>query len=447
MKSAKILVVDDNQSVLSALELLLMEKCRKIKTLVSPNLLLSELSADKYDLLLLDMNFTAGINSGNEGIYWLQRVLEINPEIGIIMITAYGDITLAVKAIKMGAIDFVLKPWNNENLLEIVQSAYRFCNSRKEAKKKIVENKNFEKLIIGTSEVWNKVMETAAKVATTDANILITGENGTGKELVAEQIHDLSLRSQNKMVRVDMGSIVPTLFESELFGHKKGSFTDARSDRIGKIEEATRSTLFLDEIGNMPVSLQSKLLSVLQSRTVTRVGENNPIPVDIRLICATNCNLPKMVETGTFRDDLYYRINTICIELPPLRNRKEDIPILANYFLQKYCEKYQKKELKISDFAMQKLSNHFWHGNVRELQNAIEKAVILCVNKTIDASDFIFHAGAIASSENYSGTLEEMERKLISDAMVKHKGNHSLMATQLGISRQTLYNKLKKYGL
>ena len=447
MKNSKILIVDDNQSVLSAMKLLLTDKCKKVKTLLSPNLLLNEISADSYDILLLDMNFTAGINTGNEGIYWLQRVLEIKPEIGIVMITAYGDISLAVKAIKMGAIDFVLKPWNNDNLLEIVQSACKFCQSLNLVKNKIKKNLKSEKIIIGTSHEWNKVMETVAKVATTDANVLILGENGTGKELIAQQIHNLSKRNNNKMITVDMGSISPSLFESELFGHKKGSFTDAGNDRIGKIEEASAGTLFLDEIGNMPISLQVKLLTVIQSRTVTRVGENNPIPIDMRLICATNRNLTKMVETGNFREDLYYRINTICIELPPLRNRKSDIPILTNYFLNKYVAKYKKRGLRITDRALQKLENHNWPGNIRELENAIEKAVILCETKTIDSADFIFHAGAISPTDIYCGTLEEMERKLISDAIVKQEGNLTSVANQLGITRQTLYNKLKKYGL
>ena len=448
MKQSKILIVDDNQSVLSALELLLGGKCKVLKMLPSPNLLLNELAAENYDILLLDMNFSAGINSGNEGIYWLQRVLEIKPEMGVIMITAYGDIELAVKAVRMGAMDFILKPWENDKLIETVEATIRLCASRKSVKKSAtVDSTDIKKTIIGSSLEWLKVMEVAEKVASTDANILITGENGTGKELIAEVIHDLSGRKDKKMITVDMGAVSETLFESELFGHKKGAYTDANADRTGKIEEASGGTLFLDEIGNMPMAMQAKLLTVLQNRSVTRVGENVAIPVDVRLICATNGNLMQMVERGHFRDDLLYRINTIQIELPPLRNRKTDIPELAYFFLKKYVEKYHKSELSLSESALAKLENYNWPGNVRELQHSIEKAVILCDSLIIQPSDFTFRVDEITVSGGYSGTLEDMERKLIADAIAKSGGNLSIVASNLGVTRQTLYNKIKKYGL
>ena len=449
MNQSKILIVDDNQSVLSALEFLLNGRCKTLKMLSSPNLLLNELSIEDYDILLLDMNFSAGINSGNEGIYWLQRVMEIKPEMGVVMITAYGDIELAVKAVRMGAIDFVPKPWNNEKFLETIESACRLCASRKSVKKndKDASAKDTKRTIIGSSPEWLKVMNMAAKVASTDANILITGENGTGKELIAEEIHNLSTRQDKKMITVDMGAIAETLFESELFGHKKGAYTDAHSDRTGKIEEASGSTLFLDEIGNLPLSMQAKLLTVLQNRSVTRVGENIVRPVDVRLICATNGNLLQMVENGHFRDDLLYRINTIQIELPPLRHRKADIRELAAFFLNKYVEKYNKPELSLSEEALQKLENYNWAGNVRELQHAIEKAVILCAESVIQPSDFAFRIDEISVTGEYSGTLEDMERKLISDAIAKNGGNLSIVASLLGVTRQTLYNKIKKYGL
>ncbi|MDD4645909.1 MAG: sigma-54 dependent transcriptional regulator [Bacteroidales bacterium] len=323
MKESNILVVDDNKSILSALELLLKGRCKKVKVLSTPNLMLSELQKESYDVLLLDMNFMAGINSGNEGLYWLQRVLEKEPGLSIIMITAYGDVELAVKAIRLGAVDFVLKPWDNEKMLATVESAIRLSHSRKEVKKLKLKEKQLiaeinrpGQALIGSSPAWKAVMDFVAKVASTQANVLITGENGTGKELIAREIHRQSSRADKVMVTVDMGSITETLFESELFGHKKGAFTDAQTDRVGKIETAHEGTLFLDEIGNLPLPMQSKLLSVLQNRVITRVGDNNPVPVDIRLICATNCNLLQMVSNGSFREDLLYRINTIHIELP-----------------------------------------------------------------------------------------------------------------------------------
>lgn len=442
----KILVVDDNKSILSAIEMLLNGRYEKVRTLSTPNALLSELAADKYDVLLLDMNFSAGVNTGNEGLYWLQRVIEYQPSISVIMITAYGDVSLAVRAIQMGATDFVLKPWDNEKLLSTINSACKLSSSRNKAQKS-ARTTSGNTNIIGKSEAWINVMQMVNKVATTSANVLITGENGTGKEVVAEELHRLSSRARKPMISVDMGSITETLFESELFGHKKGAFTDAHTDREGKIEAANQSTLFLDEIGNLSMPMQAKLLSALQNRSITRVGDNKPIPVDIRLVCATNCNLEQMVAEGRFREDLLYRINTIHIELPPLRNRKDDIRLLAEFFLQKFADEYNKMGYTICDQAIDKLEQYSWPGNIRELQHAMEKAVILSNSNTIQPSDFMFRSAEPAISTSFDGTLEDMERRLIADAISKNNGNMSAVATQLGITRQTLYNKLKKYGL
>lgn len=454
MKNANILIVDDNKSILSALELLLKGRFGKVKTLSSPNLLLTEIKNDSYDVLLLDMNFSAGINTGNEGIYWLQRVLEQEPGLSVVMITAYGDVELAVKAVRMGASDFVLKPWENEKMLTTIESAWKLSQSRREVKKlKLKEKQLIAEInrpaqdLIGSSVAWKQVIELVAKVAATNANVLITGENGTGKELIAREIHRLSPRAEKVMVTVDMGSITETLFESELFGHKKGAFTDAHTDRTGKIETAHEGTLFLDEIGNLPLPMQAKLLSVLQNRAITRVGENVPVPVDVRLICATNCNLLQMVANGRFREDLLYRINTIHIELPPLRNRRADISELANFFLKKYAEKYNKLSISISDFALQKLESYAWPGNVRELQHAIEKAVILSDSAVLQPSDFLFRSSDSVPDIHSNCTLEEMEQKLIAEAISKCEGNMTMVASQLGITRQTLYNKIKRYGL
>lgn len=454
MKNANILIVDDNKSILSALEILLKGRCGKLKTLSGPKLLLNELKNNAYDVLLLDMNFSAGINTGNEGVYWLQRVLEQGPGISVVMITAYGDVELAVKAVRMGATDFVLKPWENEKMLATIESAYRLSSSRKEVKalkmkeKQLINEINRPvKSMVGSSTAWMQVLEMVEKVAATPANVLITGENGTGKELIAREIHQLSDRAERVMVTVDMGSITESLFESELFGHKKGAFTDAHTDRVGKIETAHQGTLFLDEIGNMPLPMQAKLLSVLQNRTITRVGENIPVPVDVRLICATNCNLLQMVTNGQFREDLLYRINTIHIELPALCNRHGDITALALFFLKRYAVKYKKSDLSISAGAFEKLETYAWPGNVRELQHAIEKAVILSSGNQLQPSDFFFRNGNNGADGNYKGTLEDMERKLIMEAIQKNLGNMTAVAQQLGITRQTLYNKIKRYGL
>ncbi len=454
IKNANILVIDDNKNLLSALELMLTPFCNRLKCLQSPNSIHAELQSHSYDVVLLDMNFKAGINTGNEGIYWLNQILERHANISVIMITAFGDVELAVKAVRLGAFDFILKPWNNEKLLATIEAAWKLSRSKNEVNQlqlkqvSLIEeiNKTY-KPIIGKSEAWRQIMDMVQKIAATDVNVLITGENGTGKELVAKEIHRLSARAGRVMVSVDMGSVAESLFESELFGHKKGAFTDAHSDRMGKIEAANQGTLFLDEIGNLSLAMQAKLLTVLQNKTLNRVGDNKNINVDIRLICATNSNLSQMVEKEQFREDLLYRINTIQIELPPLRKRVDDIPELTNFFLEKYAKKYNKKKIRIDNEALEKLKNYTWPGNVRELQHAIEKAVILADKNTLSADDFLFKSTSGNSNTNYSGTLEDMERKLIANALEKHGSNLSAVANQLGISRQTLYNKIKKHGL
>jgi len=446
-----ILVIDDNKSILSALEILLLPEFNEVTLLSNPNQILAELSGKDYNLVILDMNFKAGINTGNEGIYWLERIKETRPEISVVMITAYGDIDTAVKALKSGASDFILKPWDNEKLLATLKLAIQLNLSKKEVsqlkeretelKKEINRDQRF---IIGSSPQLISVLNMVRKVAKTDANILITGENGTGKELIAQEIHRVSNRAKEVLVSVDMGALSETLFESELFGHMKGAFTDARETRQGKFDVANKGTLFLDEIGNLSFHLQAKLLAVIENHQFSRIGSNQLIPTDIRLICATNRNLENMVAEGLFREDLLYRINTIQIELPPLRERGNDIFILAEFFLKKYAYKYNKPNLKINQQAHEKLLKYSWPGNIRELQHTIEKAVILSESTVIKPDNlYLRHPGAINSSSSFS-TLEEMERQMIQQALEKNNGNFTAAADQLGITRQTLYNRFKK---
>jgi DNA-binding NtrC family response regulator len=411
------------------------------------------LEKSDFDVVLLDMNFSAGINTGNEGLYWLTEIKKICPTTEIVMITAYGDVELAVKALKNGAADFILKPWENEKLIATLKATLKLRRSglqveelkRREATIKLELNQEPGQ-IIGNSPCITSMLHTIAKVSVTDANVLITGENGTGKELVAHAIHRGSDRKNELLVSIDMGAIPETLFESELFGHKRGSFTDAREDRIGKFQLANKGTLFLDEIGNLPLQLQAKLLNALQSRTIIPLGSNQPEEVDIRLICATNCNPDELVEQRKFREDLLYRINTICIEVPPLRERKGDIELLTNFFLEKYSHKYRKPGLKISSSAIMKLNEYYWPGNVRELQHTIEKAVILSDSGTLQPGDFIFKTSSKHADAGLA-TFEEMEKQMIESALEKNNGQHSAVARQLGISRQTLYNKIKRYGI
>jgi DNA-binding NtrC family response regulator len=455
MIKGTLLIVDDNKSVISALEMMLQYELEKIISISSPKRIHEILDQNEIDIVLLDMNFQAGVNSGNEGLFWMKEILKYDSNISVVMITAYGDVELAVKALREGAIDFVLKPWDNEKLLATINAAWKLRSSRKESlllkndnqflKKEIKRSE--EKIVLGASPTMINVMNIVRKVAGTDANVLITGENGTGKELVAREIHNLSKRSNELMVSVDMGSITETLFESEMFGHVKGAFTDAKEDRSGKFEIAHKGTLFLDEIGNLSLQSQAKLLSALQNRFIVRVGSNRQIPVDIRLICATNCILPSRVSEGLFREDLLYRINTIQIEVPPLRDRVDDIPVLAYHFLREYSDKYNKPGKKINTQALEKLEYYQWPGNIRELQHSIEKAVILSDSSVIGPSDFSFNTSSKGMTDNDNTTLEEMEKKLIAESIKKHDNNLSIVASKLGITRQTLYNKLKKYDL
>ncbi len=450
-QTGNILVIDDNKSILSTLDILLSPIFQTVITLSNPNLIPAELRKKEYNLVILDMNFQAGINSGNEGLYWLGRIKESYPDISVVMITAYGDIDLAVKALKAGASDFVLKPWDNEKLIATLNIALQLNFSKKEVKdlreretglKKEINRD--QKFIIGSSPQLMKVLNMVRKVAKTDANVLITGENGTGKELIAQEIHRLSNRSKEVLVSVDIGSLSETLFESELFGHVKGAFTDARENRQGKFEVADKGTLFLDEIGNLSFHLQAKLLAAIENRQITRIGSNQNIPTDIRLICVTNRNLEKLVVEGLFREDLLYRINTIQIELPPLRERGDDIIILAEFFLKKYAYKYGKPDIRINQQAHDKLLNYSWPGNIRELQHTVEKAVILSESNVLKADDLNLRNAQMPGNNFSVSTLEEMERRMIRQALEKNDGNFTAAAEELGVTRQTLYNKMKK---
>ena len=453
--SNKILIVDDKKSVLTALEMLIQTEFDQVMTLSNPNSIISTIEKNNIDIILLDMNFTTGINNGNEGIFWLNEILKFDSSIVVIMITSYGDVELAVKAVKQGAFNFILKPWDNNKLLTTLHSALKLRksnienNSLRNVSKNLNQELNPQKYrLIGKSNAMIQVMEMVKKVATTNANILITGENGTGKELIAREIHKYSKRNNDILLTVDMGAISETLFESELFGHKKGSFTDAKEDRIGKFETANKGTLFLDEIGNLSLALQAKILSVLQNRTITKLGDNIAVPINIRLISATNKNLETMITNGLFREDLLYRINTIRIELPPLRERENDVILLAEFYLDKYSKKYEKNGLVISEKAKRKLLKYNWPGNVRELQHSIEKAVILSDNSILNEACFSLNQSINKQTGNLSNiTLEEMEKEMIINCIEKEKGNMSSVSKKLGITRQTLYNKLNKYNL
>ena len=454
MIKGTLLIVDENKDILKALELIMQNEFEKVITITDPNRINEILRKNNVDIVMLDMNFKSGIHNGNEGLFWMREIFNYDSNISVVIVTASGDIELAVKAIKEGAVDFILKPWDQSKLLATTNVAWQLRISRLEAstlKKdnqllKNEINKGGEKIVLGASPTMINVINIVRKVACTDANVLIIGENGTGKELVAREIHSRSKRAGELMVCVDMGSITETLFESELFGHVKGAFTDAREDRKGKFEIAHNGTLFLDEIGNLSLQSQAKLLSVLQNRYVVKVGSNKQIPTDIRLVCATNCNLLQMIKEGKFREDLFYRINTIIIEVPPLRDRVDDIPILANYFLRVHGERYGKSGLKISTHALEKLANHNWPGNVRELQHSIEKAVIMSDFPVIKPSDFVFNSTPRSVIHNEI-SLEEMEKKMIQESMKRYGNNISIVAGKLGITRQTLYNKMMKFGL
>jgi DNA-binding NtrC family response regulator len=456
-KHGKILIVDDNEDLLKAAKMHLKRHFSQVDIEKNPEAIPALMHNDDYDVILLDMNFTKDVSSGKEGYYWLEKILSIDPSAVVVLITAYGDVQMAVKAIKAGATDFVLKPWENEKLLATLYSAMRLRETKDEVETLKIKNQEINQAmndrfseIIGQSPSMQKIFQTIERVAKTDANVLILGENGTGKELIARAIHRNSSRQNQTFVGVDLGSITETLFESELFGHKKGSFTDAKEDRAGRFELANGGTLFLDEIGNLSMPLQAKLLTVLQNRKVSRVGANKDITVDIRLICATNMPLYEMVKDNRFRQDLLYRINTIEVEIPSLRDRFEDIPLLANHFLKHYSEKYEKQISKINDGAMTRLHKHNWPGNIRELQHAIERAVILSNTTILQPEDFNFAPqtgkdDGQLSLEQYN--LEEVEKLLIRKVLKKYNGNITQAATELGLTRSSLYRRLEKYGL
>jgi two-component system response regulator HydG len=453
-EGGKILMIDDDEDVLLAAKMLLKKQNHHVIIEKNPNKIPFLLNNDTYHVILLDMNFSKDITSGKEGFYWLEQILEKDPNAVVILITAFGDVEMAVKALKQGATDFILKPWQNEKLVATISTAIRLKQSYnqvdklKKAKEMLEEqiSKPFGE-IIGQSAAIREVFVLIDKVAKTDANILILGENGTGKELIARAIHQRSLRKDNSFVSVDMGAITETLFESELFGHKKGAFTDAREDRPGRFELASGGTLFLDEIGNLSLSLQSKLLSVLQCRQVTRVGANQPITADIRLICATNMPLHKMVQEGTFRQDLLYRINTVEIHVPPLSDRVEDIPMLATHYLNHYAKKYHKPVNMIVPEAMDKLKRYAWPGNIRELQHAIERAVIMTDSSSLQETDFILSRSLSSGPPANTLNLDEVEKAAIAKALQMHNGNISKAADELGLTRASLYRRMEKYGL
>lgn len=440
MKKGKILVVDDNSGIREALKILLGACFSQVQTLPSPVALMKTVEELMPDVILLDMNFKADINSGNEGLFWLSEIKKRWPEMPVVLFTAYADISLAVEGMKRGAADFVVKPWDNARLLETLTG---IRDRKSKPKKGVTVNE-------GPQMLWSSGMQQlrhdVERIAPTDATVLITGENGTGKDVLAHEIHRLSGRADKPMVCVDAGAITETLFESELFGHVKGAFTDAKSDHAGKFEQADGGTLFLDEIANIPMQSQAKLLRVLQNRSVTRVGDTKSIPVDIRLICATNADIPAMIRDGLFREDLYYRLNTISLELPPLRRRKEIIAPLAMQFLAEFSMKYGRDAEALSPMAKAELESYAWPGNIRELRNCIEKSVILSEGKVIDG--FGLDLSAAGETEiNAGDTMENMEEKTIRAAMVRYGGNISMVAKSLDISRPTLYAKLKKYGI
>jgi len=453
-KTGKILIVDDDINVLKSLQLILSNEFELVETCRNPNTLNHLLTKQTFDAILLDMNFTAGINSGNEGLYWLSEILKINTDYVVIMLTAYGDIALSVEAMKRGATDFITKPWDNEKLIATLKTGIKLCESKKEIKSLkqkqeyigINDQSKFQKPI-GSSPAFLNILETIKKVAKTDANVLILGENGTGKELIAQQIHRQSKRANDVLISLDMASLNDSLFESELFGHTKGAFTDAKESRVGRIESASGGTLFLDEIGNLGMNLQSKLLTVLQNREITPLGSNESVPIDIRLISATNKNLTTLIENDLFRDDLLYRINTIQIEVPPLRDRKEDIPELTDFFLDRFKKKYDKPGLSISKKVIGKLQKYKWPGNVRELEHTIEKVVILADSEIIKPEDFYFSNQQTEIETIDSLNLDEVEQNTIRKALLKCEGNISKTAEMLGVTRKTLYKKIEKYGL
>ena len=450
LKAASVLVIDDDVDVLTAVRLLLRPEVNEIVSEKNPENLRNLLAKKDFDVILLDMNFNSSINTGNEGIFWLKKIKgEYRSKAAVIMITAYGDIDLAIRSLKEGAFDFVVKPWHNERLLSTIKDALNQKDNKASAQTS-PGTAFFENELLGQSEAMQDIFYKIKKIAPTDANILILGENGTGKEVIAKAIHHFSNRSAKPFMKVDVGALTESLFESELFGHKKGAFTDARDDRMGRIEAANEGTLFLDEIGNISLHQQAKLLSVLQNRQVIRLGTNQPIPVDIRLICATNVSLAELANEQRFRKDLIYRINTVEIMVPPLRKRNGDIILLAKHFIKIYSNKYLKPELELDKVAMEKLTNYAYPGNVRELQYAIERAVIMCEGDRLQAKDIIFSPIESAPMEeaNANATnLSTVEKNTILKVIEKNNGNISKAAKELGITRTALYRRLSKYDI
>ncbi len=451
-----LLIVEDNTEILDSLTLFLEDEFSVVVGIKNPELIPATLQSGSFDLVLLDMNFTVGLNTGNEGLLWLKEILKIDPTLGVIMMTAYGDVELAVKAMRNGASDFVLKPWDNDKLLSTLNTGLKLRRSNMEIQKlrgrqtHLNEelNQKFPE-IIGECPSMKRVMEIVEKVSNTDANILLTGENGTGKGLVAREIHKKSIRSKEAMITVDMGSIPLSLFESEMFGHVKGAFTDARHDRIGRFETASGGSLFLDEIGNLSLNMQTKILNVLQEKYIIPLGTNKIVPIDIRLICATNKNLEKMVMEGLFRQDLLFRINTIQIDLPPLRERGNDINLMAGYFLNKFATKYERGKMHFSAETVSSMQEYLWPGNIRELEHSIEKAVILAEGEIITPDDLFLKrtASRIQQKKEVNPSFNEIERDIIRRALLRNNGNMVTTARELGVTRQTIYNKIKRYGL
>ncbi len=455
--NARLLIVDDDSDILLAAKMFLRQHINIVHTEKNPENIPTIIKNENYDVILLDMNFSRDATSGKEGFHWLNTILDYDPAATVIFITGYGDIELAVQGIKEGATNFVLKPWDNKKLLATIQASLRIRESKVElenlrSKQKVFiadQNQNHSNLI-GSSHSMQKVMKVAYKVAATDANVLILGENGTGKEVVARAIHRASPRRDNVFISVDLGAITESLFESELFGYKKGAFTDAKEDRAGRFEVASGGTIFLDEIGNLSHGLQSKLLSVLQRRKVIRLGSSKEIPIDVRLICATNMPLYQMVNENKFRQDLLYRINTVEIKLPPLKERLEDFAPLIEHFLESYCNKYKVPKKRMNVGTMKRLQKHDWPGNIRELQHAVERAVILSESNILEPHDFFIVEKEDKDNDGFASdnlNLEEVEKVLVRKVIDKYGGNISRAAKELGLTRASLYRRIEKYGL
>jgi two-component system, NtrC family, response regulator HydG len=450
LKNASILIVDDDTDVLTAVRLLLKTEAKDVVTEKNPENLRWHLSKENFDVILLDMNFTSSINTGNEGLFWLKEIRKVKPDTSVVMITAYGDIDLAIRSLKEGAADFVVKPWHNEKLISTIKTILKQKGSKTSPQPTFSTDSIIGKELLGESEAMQQIFHKIEKIAPTDANILILGENGTGKDLIAKAIHQQSLRPDKPFVKVDVGALTETLFESELFGHKKGAFTDAREDRMGRFEAAQNGTLFLDEIGNIPLHLQAKLLSVLQNRQVMRLGSNEPMPIDIRLICATNVPLTELANENRFRKDLIYRINTVEIMVPPLRKRGSDIILLAKYFGKIYSNKYMKPAPEFDAKAVEKLMNHHYPGNVRELQYIIERAVIMADDSVLQPQDLIFspiESLSAPDTEPAEMKLSSVEKNTILKVIEKHNGNITKAAKELGLTRTALYRRLSKYDI